>query len=82
METSGIAATRKPGRLPVTHPDTSTALWECCRITTSNGAGPPSFTLRDRATTIALGMLGHYGLMDKVFETPGGPKWSCLSPHG
>jgi hypothetical protein len=52
----------------------SIALRECCRITTSNGAVLPPFTLRDRTTTLALDMLGHYALTDKVFEThPVGP---------
>ena len=54
--------TWKPYQSPIL--TTSAALRECCRITTSNGAVLPPFIVRDRTTTIALDMHGHYALMD------------------
>jgi len=80
----------RPGNLealPVNCSDHSTALRECLRITTSNGAvlacsvGTP-FTIRDRATAIALDMLGHYALTDNVFETPGWSNVVMVEPQG
>jgi hypothetical protein len=42
----------------------------------------PPFTLRDRTTTIALDMLDHYALTDKIFETPGWSKVVMVDPTG
>jgi hypothetical protein len=75
--------TWKPYQSPIL--TTSTALRECCRIPTSNGRCLNVlrlFTLRNRTTTIALDMLGHYALTDKVFETPGWSKVVIVEPTG
>jgi hypothetical protein len=40
----------------------------------------PPFTFRDRTTTIALDMLGRYGLTAKVFEVPGWSKAVMVEP--